>query len=70
MEFSDCWCGAFVLSQVGYNMMPQKDFMGTKKMIAEADNFMQETSKVVMPLDCSVVYDGKVKHPQNSKKDF
>mgnify|MGYP006971737079 FL=1 len=55
---------------LGYNMMPQKDFMGTKKMIAEADHFMQETSKVVMPLDCSVVYDGKVKHPQNSKKDF
>lgn len=55
---------------MGIQMMPKQKFISTKKIISEADHFMQETSKIVMPLGCSVVYDGKVKHPEGNKKVF
>ncbi|MDB2562925.1 hypothetical protein N9X61_04900 [Sulfurimonas sp.] len=55
---------------VSINMMNNNSFMGAKKMMTQADNYMKETSKIVMPLDCSVIYDGKVKHPKASKIDF
>ena len=51
------------------NLLKDKNMMGTKQMMEGADHYMQETSKIVMPMDCSVVYNGEVKHPQNTQKD-
>ena len=52
------------------NIIKDKNFMGSKKMFTEADHFVHETSKIVMPLDCSQIYNGKVKHPKNAKRDL
>ncbi|MFT5662065.1 MAG: hypothetical protein ACI9TV_002713 [Sulfurimonas sp.] len=51
------------------NFIQDKNMMGTKQMMLEADHYMQETSEIIMPLDCSVVYNGMVKHPEGNQKD-
>ena len=50
------------------NIIREKNMMGTRQMMVEADHYMQETSGIVMPLDCSVVYNGEVKHPEGNQK--
>ena len=52
------------------NVIEGENFMGSKQMMSEANNYMQETSKIVMPIDCSVVYNGEVKHPEKKEKDL
>lgn len=47
------------------NFIQDENMMGTKQMMLEADNYMQKTSEIIMPLDCSVVYSGEVKHPED-----
>ena len=48
-------------------IMPAENFTMPNKMILEADYYMQETSNIVMPLDCSIVYIGSVPHPLNTQ---
>ena len=50
------------------NMVQEKNMLGTKQMMLQADHYMQETSEVIMPMHCSVVYNGEVKHPNGKKK--
>lgn len=50
-------------------VLNDKDFESTTEMILEADHFLQKTSDIVLPNDCVIIYDGKVKHPENTEKD-
>lgn len=52
------------------NMVREKNMLGTKQMMIQADHYLQETSQVIMPMDCSVIYNGEVKHPESKKKDL
>ena len=52
------------------NFIQNKNMMGSSQIMTQADHYMQDTSKIIMPLDCSVIYDGEVKHPKNKKKDL
>lgn len=50
-------------------IMTDKNMRITEDMILQADHYMQDTSKIVMPNDCSIVYVGQVPHPENTEKD-
>ena len=54
---------------ISARFLKNNNFMGAKKIMSEADHYMQETSKIVMPMNCSVIYNGEVKHP-TQKQNF
>jgi len=47
-------------------IMKNANMQITEDMILQADHFIQDTSKIVMPNDCNIVYVGRVEHPKKN----
>jgi hypothetical protein len=48
------------------SIMNDKNMKITEDMILRADHYIQDTSKIVMPNECSIVYIGQVEHPKKN----
>ena len=45
-----------------------EDFQMTSYVLSESDYLFNNASKIVLPMDCKSIYDGKVKHPFGIEK--